>query len=394
MMTKNLKNNNIDDEWADFLTSTSHFNKDMKTITKFEEEEEEEQEQDEESLKSCLNTNTNAAAAKAPESNELYISTKSKIAFLNQELDLKKIFWGIPIIPYSLPKEGVIKKQMKFNSLCKEELAEIKENLKGEAYFDEHVLTSIDNPLGRIKFKDIRKVSVGISRKDILSHRTKKKSAFYNCFVMILRVKIEDQYKEFHIKVFNTGKMEIPGVQNEEIYERVLGIVLGIIQPFIPSDNPLIYIKKSHTILVNSNFNCGFYINREILYNLLKYKYNIQCIYDPCSYPGIQCKYYYPALEVKKEQDPKTEDSSERIEVSFMIFRTGSILIVGMCEDDVLYHIYSYLKTLLQNEYSAIVQPMNVDETATKDKKKKVHKKKILFEDAILCDDEITVSSI
>jgi hypothetical protein len=31
--------------------------------------------------------------------------------------------------------------------------------------------TSINNPLGRIKFKDIRKISIGISKKDILSYK-------------------------------------------------------------------------------------------------------------------------------------------------------------------------------------------------------------------------------
>jgi hypothetical protein len=33
--------------------------------------------------------------------------------------------------------------------------------------------------------------------------------------------------------------------------------------------------EKSETVLINSNFRCGYYINREKLYNLLKYKYKI-----------------------------------------------------------------------------------------------------------------------
>ena len=30
------------------------------------------------------------------------------------------------------------------------------------------------------------------------------------------------------------------------------------------------------------------------------------------------------------------------VTVSFMIFRTGSVLIVGMCDDEILYCIYEY----------------------------------------------------
>ena len=32
------------------------------------------------------------------------------------------------------------------------------------------------------------------------------------------------------------------------------------------------------------------------MYKLLKYKYKIQAIYDPCSYPGIQSKFHYDPL--------------------------------------------------------------------------------------------------
>ena len=82
-------------------------------------------------------------------------------------IDLREIFWKIPVIPYAQPTNGVIKKQMKFNSTAQEELNYIQDKIKDEKYFEEHIITHIDNPTGRIKFKDIRKVSVGISKKDM-----------------------------------------------------------------------------------------------------------------------------------------------------------------------------------------------------------------------------------
>ena len=181
---------------------------------------------------------------------------------------------------------------MKFNSLYAEELELIQKRLLDEVCVEENVITSINNPTGRIKFKDIRKVSIGISQKDLMSYRCKKKSAFYNCFVMILRMKYMGRFKEFHVKVFNTGKLEIPGIQTEESFLQILDMVIEILQPFVPEK--LEYLPNTtETVLINSNFNCGFYINREALFDILKTKYNIQCIYDPCSYPGIQCKFYY-----------------------------------------------------------------------------------------------------
>ena len=53
---------------------------------------------------------------------EIYISTKTKIAFLNlKNIDLVKTFWKIPILDYWKPEEGVLKKSMKFNCLTKNE---------------------------------------------------------------------------------------------------------------------------------------------------------------------------------------------------------------------------------------------------------------------------------
>jgi hypothetical protein len=118
------------------------------------------------------------------------------------------------------------------------------------------------------------------------------------------------------------------------------------------------------------------------LYDILRSKYNIQAIYDPCSYPGIQCKFYYnndigvqTGMQITTENKDKYKNITE---VSFMIFRTGSVLIVGMCEEFVLQDIYTFLKALLKTEFKYICQKLitNAD-LALKDKKKKIRRKTI-----------------
>lgn len=373
---------NIDEEWDNFISSN---NDDISS-------DEEEYAQLDDFMKKNAEEYISANIAMdidsvAPKATNIYISTKTKIAYLNTTIDLKKIFWDVPVIPYSKPCNGVIKKQMKFNSIEKEELEFIQSKIQNEPYFEEHVITHIDNPAGRIKFKDIRKISIGISKKDILSYRCKKKSAFYNCFVIILRMKLEETFKEFHVKVFNTGKLEIPGIQNETIFQLILDEVIKTLQPHVSSE--LGYKPGTNeTVLINSNFNCGFFINREALYDILKFKYNIQSIYDPCSYPGIQCKFYYnPDVGIQNGCQISEENKhlyTNVKEVSFMIFRTGSVLIVGKCDENVLMIIYDFLKIILNNEYKNICQKYPVgDENmviASKDKTKKVRRKNIVVE--------------
>ena len=42
------------------------------------------------------------------------------------------------------------------------------------------------------------------------------------------------------------------------------------------------------------------------------------------------------------------------IKVSFMVFRTGSVLIVGKCSNAILHSIYDLLCTIFINEYNSI----------------------------------------
>ena len=380
----------IDKEWANFISNTN--DEDDDDDDDFDEKEE-----------LCSNNISYEYnnSDTPPKASDIYISTKSKIIFLNSSIDLKTVFWNIPVIPYSSPVNGVVKKQMKFNSSAPEELEFIKEKLVNELYADEHIITNINNPSGRIKFKDVRKVSIGSCKKDLWSYRCKKKSAFYNCFVLIMRMKNEtdNDFKEHHVKIFNTGKIGITGIRTNEGFYTLLKKVIEIIQPYV--EKKLEYIEESsETILINSNFNTGFFINREALYDILKIKYNIEAIYDPCSYPGIQCKFYYN-LDKKQqngcqnvEKDVldintiiKNSDVSinSNVKVSFMVFRTGSVLIVGKCDENVLLIIYEFLKRILHNEFNFICQKKNKMEleeesnSVLKDKNKKIRRKSIMI---------------
>ena len=315
-----------------------------------------------------------------PKSSDIYISTKTKISYLDSPIDLEEVFWKVKVNPYFLPEDGVIKKQMKMNFNSEDELNYFKKRLENCKYYDEHIITSIRNPEGKIKFKDVRKISIGMNKKDILSYRCKKKSAFYNCFVLIIRIKDDNRYKESHIKVFNTGKLEIPGIQSDTFLMKILNKLVSILNTQCGL-NVKCLDSKSETVLINSNFNCGYYINREKFTDVLKFKYHFQTSYDPCSYPGIMSKFYYdPKLSLQTGVKPTDYHETMR-EVSFMVFRTGSVLIVGKCEEDELREIYSFIKIVLHDEYLNICQPHQgiINHNAPKKlKKKKVRRKDII----------------
>lgn len=364
----------IDTEWETFIT---------KDAMKSDYDNNEQNEQNEQTV-----VETTKPTNFIPKCNDIYISTQTKIAYLNQPIDLNYVFWKMPVIGYHEEKEGIIKKQMKINNITQKEVDVMEEKISNcKDYIDVDIISKVDNPSGRrTQFKDVRKINIGICKKDLISYRIKKKGAFYNCFVLILRIKdTENSFKESHVKVFNTGKLEIPGIKTDEYLLIVLKNLVDLLSPYISTGVYVIH-DKTETVLINSNFASNFFIDRHILSEILKFKYNIHVVYDPCSYPGIQCKFYYNST--KKTQDGvcycktkcgktkynKTVEKHSCSEVSFMIFRTGSVLIVGHCTESILRIIYGFVKELLITECENIY----IEGTAiVKPKSKKIWKKNI-----------------
>lgn len=308
-----------------------------------------------------------------PKPSELYISTKSKIGYLTRELNLSEVFWKIPVIPYHKQCEGVIKKQIK---VTLNDESDITSNLENCDVYN------VDD-ISKRKDKIVKKISIGMSSKDLVSYRCKKKGAFYNCFVVIFRILYNGRFKEMHVKIFNTGKLEIPGVPKDDLLDILLEKLLGVL-----NSEPLnldINLKPNsfETVLINSNFNCGYNIHREKLVDILKLKYKLCISYDPCSYPGIMCKFYYNPQNEVQNGIMVSNESSPTVKVvciSFMIFRTGSVLIVGKCDNEsIINEIYTFIKNILDVEYSEIYATTNIDvSNKTVKKKKKVKKRKII----------------
>lgn len=323
---------NLNDEWENFLAGES-----METDEKE------------------INVDRNILIEKCK---ELYISTKTKITYLEHEINLPELFWKLPIIDYIERSEGIIKKQMKFTCNTKEEYNDFEIKKNKQKNIDIYTISDIDNPGGHTKFKYICKVNMGISKKDILSYKSKKRGAFYNCFVCILRVKHDDTFKEVNVKVFNTGKLSFPGMLSDKLMNKSIELLINIFNEYGFKTKHI--SDKVETVLINSNFNCGFYIDRDNLYNILKKKYNLNVSYDPCSYPGIQCKYAIKGCKI-----------------SFMVFRTGSVLIVGKCTEKILYEVYEIVKEILIKEHTNIASKTLIEEKKKKKESKKIKKKTI-----------------
>ena len=279
-----------------------------------------------------------------PKCSDLYISTTTKISYLSEKINLFTCFWQIPVMLYNTLDEGVIKKQIKITLSSPSEAESLNMHLSKCKFHSVQQITYVNNVDKKI-YKDVRKINVGVCDKDVRSMRSKKKSAFYNCFVLIIRIRCPNTsthtkpvFKEAHIKVFNTGKLELPGIKDKHSHIYILNLLIRLFRTHCHMHN-LSYRNEHETVLINSNFTCGYCLDREKFAHILQKKYNIETTYDPCSYPGIMSKIPLQTPGLK---------------VSFMVFRTGSVLIVGKCSEEEIYSLYNDLCKKFRDEYEKI----------------------------------------
>lgn len=309
----------------------------------------------------CVNTYDVICRDHEFSASPLYISTKTAIVTMNTELDIERMFWDIDVIDYHLMEEGVVKKQIKLQTMSTEKLADVISR-SSDKRWTHQIITHVDGDGDQ--FRDVRKISCGLCKHDITLKNVHESGAFSNGLVLTIRMNIgNNKFHEIHVKVFNTGKLEVPGLKTDHIYETTLRLFSALYERTQgqPSE-PLRYVSTT-TVLVNSNFTCGYYIDRTRLYNILKVKYKLHTIFDPCSYPGVQSKFYYYASNAIHDGRCMSESKPDAV-MSFMIFRTGSVLIVGKCEINVLYIIYEFIRTILVAEHPYICTHVDKPDTS------------------------------
>jgi len=370
---------------------------------------------------------------------DLHFSTRTQSMRVNCDLNIEHLFWNLPVIDYWKPEEGIVKKEMKQIIETREDYERYEQRktqlleTNPQILFREKVSKHIDNPHARKKkFKDVRKVSIGIIKRDIINAKKRDKNAFSNCFVIYLRFYHEGAFCENHVKVFNTGEMEIPGVHDYEVLEtKIQALLRRFFTPLIHSSpqplplpapetafpteivnlpsnidplpspetetpKPQKEIKfemnshlESKNVLINSDFNCGFYLDRKKVCQVVKgEKYGLDA-FIVGDYPGVKCKFYFKNhLPFEYEYQNGKLDREDHVlsmkalakspkytVVTFTLFRTGTCLISGSCSEKMIWFVFHFVCNLLKEEY--LVVRSCYEDPVVKNKNHKLRKRMV-----------------
>jgi len=210
---------------------------------------------------------------------------------------------------------------------------------------------------------EICRTLININKRKHRKTKTKKKN-FYNQVTMIIKVNDNDRIS---VKLFKNGSIQITGCKLissiiwslDKLFKILVCPIIDentkkiyFVTPYIFLDIKNIYDFK--IALINSNFDIGFKINREHLYECL-HNDKYDCTFDSARYAGVIIKYVNSINDIQKKVivDKKSKYNKKQV-TSIFVFDKGSIIITGSrCYRNTI-ESYKFINTYLINNYEKI----------------------------------------
>lgn len=208
-----------------------------------------------------------------------------------------------------------------------------------------------------VKFVEYKEKHKGYSKKlDKKPRKQKKRVTFYNQST----IHIYNNGKIVNVKLFNNGKVQMTGLKYEKQGLEVLDIVKDIFMrnydlEFL--DKKTLNIENYDIVLINSDFDIKYSVNREILHREIINK-GLYSSYEPCMYPGVNIKYYFNNNNDKCGICKCTEKCNGKgrgcgngqcKRVTIAVFASGKIIITGGRSIEQLVDSYDFIKGVLSD---------------------------------------------
>lgn len=233
----------------------------------------------------------------------LKISTITSILKLSEDINLDKVYKNVPITDY-----------VKF------------------------IEYGVDNPPKGFSKKLLKK-----------SRKNKKKKIFYN--QVTLHVYHDD--KIMNVKLFNNGKVQITGLKKLDQSLSCMNKLIKYFEDIDIFDNN-IQILSNESVMVNSDFDIGYPVNREALHRDI-IDMDMYSSFEPCIYPGVNIKYFINTnnddgiccCENMCNGKGFGHGDGYCKKITIAVFMSGKIIVTGGRNLEHVYTGYQFIKSLM-----------------------------------------------
>lgn len=227
---------------------------------------------------------------------------------------------------------------------------------------------------------------LGLSHKDVFTHRKISDKTFFNQSTIVVRRRMEvisknereenkDEnpilaWKEVNIKLFANGGIQMTGVTSESFARGALEWLYALIQTFPESPfHQKVDIHRFSVQLINTDYSVNRFIHQDALHKLLINEYNLFSMLEKTIYQGVNTKYFYNTTNLrpgicscekicKGQGTGEGEGQCKRITMS--IFRTGKIIITGARKMGQIETAYAFLNTVFErHQHTVLYTPLS-----------------------------------
>lgn len=174
------------------------------------------------------------------------------------------------------------------------------------------------------------------------SKKAKKKNFMNQTTIVVLC----GNNRKLNIKLFKNGAIQITGCREISYVIWALSNVLRMIKKnntgFFSAFSDVLNVYNFKIALINSNFNIGFRVNREKLFNLLV-ENNQECVYDSSGHAGVIISF---------------ESQITKHKPTIIVFGKGVIIITGALSYRQVMECYKFINIFLLEHYNDVVDKM------------------------------------
>jgi len=166
--------------------------------------------------------------------------------------------------------------------------------------------------------------------------------------------------KIINVKVFNNGRIQMTGLKYESQGIHTIKIVKDAINQLSNEKKESIFKTNNleclwtKTVLINSDFDIGYKIDRETLHRLI-IEAGYFSSFEACIYPGVNIKYYYNEMLQNKgicKCDCMCNGKGKNGEckkITIAVFNSGKIIITGGYSYQHIQVAYGFINNLIHS---------------------------------------------
>ena len=188
----------------------------------------------------------------------------------------------------------------------------------------------------------------------------KKRKYFYNQVTIHINVG-----KIINVKIFNNGGFQMTGITQSSQSDEILSFITELLfeKKIIESKN----IIDKEIVLINSDFDLGFKINREKLHRLVTDQ-QYYSSFEPIIYPGVNIKYYYNLNNPFKNGicqcdcvcNGKGKNNNCK-KITIAVFNSGKALVTGGRNIKEINTAHNFITELIEENKELLMENENKD---------------------------------